>query len=347
MSLPRAYLAMKLTQPLPIRGGPVLRTVGEAANYVLELPQSQVEGCQRWRQAAQLLLDQAGVAEVSKQVKLALFYDAQTSRPWSRERSSRAIQGRVGRPSRRGRGRAFHPLHRLWRLDELPRSRPSVRARRAVVAPGAGSTAMTGAQFEIRIDGSACSYRDRKDYAMEATRLIKSKNPHSMVVKCATLRRGRQPSRVKTCATRREPQQPGRGSGFAALAPSCVSAIRLGDGRVVAIGQAVLRGQTCGRRLRSDTADFADAERRDCGGNGHPDDRSRDAARHIESPDKLAVTPAVPSRPGCSPRQLNRRSRSCWCGHIRGLPGSTGRQRPERSRTRRRPEQGPEQSWSS
>ena len=68
MSLPRAYLAMKLTQPLPIRGGPVLRTVGEAANYVLELPQRQVEGCQRWRQAAQLLLDQAGVAEVSKQV---------------------------------------------------------------------------------------------------------------------------------------------------------------------------------------------------------------------------------------------------------------------------------------
>ena len=126
MSLPRAYLAMKLTQPLPIRGGPVLRTVGEAANYVLELPQSQVEGCQRWRQAAQLLLDQAGVAEVSKQVKLALFYDAQTSRPWSRERSSLAIQGRVGRPSRRGRGPAFHPLHRLWRLDELPRSSADV-----------------------------------------------------------------------------------------------------------------------------------------------------------------------------------------------------------------------------
>jgi len=25
------------------------------------------------------------------------------------------------------------------------------------------------------------SYRDRKDYAMEAARLIKSKNPHSMV----------------------------------------------------------------------------------------------------------------------------------------------------------------------
>jgi hypothetical protein len=34
---------------------------------------------------------------------------------------------------------------------------------------------MTGAQFEIRIDGTPRSYRDRKDYAMEAARLLKSK----------------------------------------------------------------------------------------------------------------------------------------------------------------------------
>jgi hypothetical protein len=40
---------------------------------------------------------------------------------------------------------------------------------------------MTGAQFEIRVDGAPRSYRDRKDYAMEAARLIKSKNPRSMV----------------------------------------------------------------------------------------------------------------------------------------------------------------------
>ena len=40
---------------------------------------------------------------------------------------------------------------------------------------------MTGAQFEIRIDGTRRTYRDRKDYAMEAARLLKSKNPHSMV----------------------------------------------------------------------------------------------------------------------------------------------------------------------
>ena len=33
----------------------------------------------------------------------------------------------------------------------------------------------------IRIGGTPRSYRDRKDYAMEAARLLKSKQPHSMV----------------------------------------------------------------------------------------------------------------------------------------------------------------------
>jgi len=47
--LPAAYLAKKLTQPLPIRGGPVLRTIGEAANYVVTL--DQAEHCNRWRRA--------------------------------------------------------------------------------------------------------------------------------------------------------------------------------------------------------------------------------------------------------------------------------------------------------
>jgi hypothetical protein len=45
---------------------------------------------------------------------------------------------------------------------------------------------MTGAQFEIRIDGTPRTYRDRKDYAMEAARLIKSKNRAAW-------------SRLKTC----------------------------------------------------------------------------------------------------------------------------------------------------
>ena len=38
---------------------------------------------------------------------------------------------------------------------------------------------MTGAQLEIRIDGAPRTYRDRKDFAMEAARLIKSKNPQN------------------------------------------------------------------------------------------------------------------------------------------------------------------------
>ena len=33
---------------------------------------------------------------------------------------------------------------------------------------------MTGAQFEIRIDGTPRSYRDRNDYAMEATRFLRA-----------------------------------------------------------------------------------------------------------------------------------------------------------------------------
>jgi len=37
-----------------------------------------------------------------------------------------------------------------------------------------------GAEFEI-LDGTPRTYRDRKDFAMEAARFIKSKNPHSLV----------------------------------------------------------------------------------------------------------------------------------------------------------------------
>jgi hypothetical protein len=40
---------------------------------------------------------------------------------------------------------------------------------------------MTGAQFEIRIDGTPRTYRDRKDFAMDAASFLKSRNPHSVV----------------------------------------------------------------------------------------------------------------------------------------------------------------------
>jgi hypothetical protein len=75
--LPAAYLAKKLTQPLPIKGGAVLRTIACASNYMLALPPEHAESCNRWRRAAGLILEQADVAAVSHQVHLALFYDAQ------------------------------------------------------------------------------------------------------------------------------------------------------------------------------------------------------------------------------------------------------------------------------
>ena len=77
MSLPPAYLRQKLTQPLPTKDGAVLRTIGDAANYILALRHERAENCNRWRHAAKLLLDEADVADVSRQVYLALFYDAQ------------------------------------------------------------------------------------------------------------------------------------------------------------------------------------------------------------------------------------------------------------------------------
>ena len=40
---------------------------------------------------------------------------------------------------------------------------------------------MTGAQFEIRIDYTPRTYRDRKDFAMDAASFLKSRNPHSVV----------------------------------------------------------------------------------------------------------------------------------------------------------------------
>ena len=40
---------------------------------------------------------------------------------------------------------------------------------------------MTGAQFEISIDGTPRTYRDRKDFAMEAAQNLKSRNPNSVV----------------------------------------------------------------------------------------------------------------------------------------------------------------------
>jgi len=45
----------------------------------------------------------------------------------------------------------------------------------------AADTTMTGAQFEIRIDGTPRTYRDLKNIAIESAEFLKERNPHSVV----------------------------------------------------------------------------------------------------------------------------------------------------------------------
>jgi hypothetical protein len=40
---------------------------------------------------------------------------------------------------------------------------------------------MTGAQFEISVDGVPRTYRDRKDLALLAAQILKSRNPNSAI----------------------------------------------------------------------------------------------------------------------------------------------------------------------
>jgi hypothetical protein len=40
---------------------------------------------------------------------------------------------------------------------------------------------MTGAQFEISIDGVPRTYRDQKDLALQSAQFLKSRNPNSVV----------------------------------------------------------------------------------------------------------------------------------------------------------------------
>src|SRR5215831_15962758 len=70
-----AYLSQKLTRPLVTKDGGTLCTVLDARTYMLALPKRR-ETAAQWRRAAELLLAQADVAEVTRAVDLALFYDA-------------------------------------------------------------------------------------------------------------------------------------------------------------------------------------------------------------------------------------------------------------------------------
>ena len=73
--LNRGYLAQTLRRPLPTKDGGTLRTVADAANYIVALPEDRRRT--HWDRAAQLLLDLADASEISRQLELALFYDRQ------------------------------------------------------------------------------------------------------------------------------------------------------------------------------------------------------------------------------------------------------------------------------
>ena len=75
MLLRPEYLSQKLDRPLPTKDGGILRTVLDARTYMLELSGDR-EHRSQWQRAAGLLLKEADVADLSKAVELALFYDA-------------------------------------------------------------------------------------------------------------------------------------------------------------------------------------------------------------------------------------------------------------------------------
>ena len=75
MLRPAPYLSQKLPRLIPTKDGGVLRTVLDARTYMLALPPDRGRRTQ-WQRAAGLLLAEADVAEFSKAVELALFYDA-------------------------------------------------------------------------------------------------------------------------------------------------------------------------------------------------------------------------------------------------------------------------------
>jgi hypothetical protein len=69
--LNHGYLAQTLRRPLPTKDGGTLRTVADAANYIVALPEDRRRT--HWDRTVQLLLDMADSSEISRQLELALF----------------------------------------------------------------------------------------------------------------------------------------------------------------------------------------------------------------------------------------------------------------------------------
>jgi hypothetical protein len=74
MLRPAPYLSRKLTRPLHTKDGGTLRTVLDARTSMLGRSKNR-ELRSQWQRAAELLLAEADVTALSKQIGLALFYD--------------------------------------------------------------------------------------------------------------------------------------------------------------------------------------------------------------------------------------------------------------------------------
>jgi hypothetical protein len=84
------YLSQSLRRPLATKDDDILRTVADAAGYMMTLSKDRQRA--HWQRAARLVLDEAHAHDLSRQVELALFYDRQldlgASRLESRESST-------------------------------------------------------------------------------------------------------------------------------------------------------------------------------------------------------------------------------------------------------------------
>jgi len=70
------YMTKKLSYPLPIKDGAVLRTVQEARDFLLTLsPQRKMRN--HWQHACELTLEEADPKAVTWQMHRALFMDGQ------------------------------------------------------------------------------------------------------------------------------------------------------------------------------------------------------------------------------------------------------------------------------
>ena len=69
------YLSQNLRRPLPIKDDGILRTVADAAGYMMAVNKDRQQT--HWQRAARLLLEEADAHDFSRQVELALFYDRQ------------------------------------------------------------------------------------------------------------------------------------------------------------------------------------------------------------------------------------------------------------------------------